>query len=167
MRLSIKTIGFGRMRVEAGFRTNGAAFIHSEAGTRDAKIAMSFESLPRRYVMDQDEYRIEFPGVQPSEANKYASELQEWLLDINPEVQIKREREEPLTQDFGSTLVLILGTEAAVAIAHGIADWLRKRHNASITVWYKGPDGEWFVVAGGIDSKNTVKLGESFAPKKR
>lgn len=39
---------------------------------------------------------------------------------------------DPLTQDLGATIVLVLGTAAAVEVAKGIADRIRRDRSSSI-----------------------------------
>lgn len=74
--------------------------------------------------MDQQSYRITFHDVSLADANRYADELQEVLLDASPDVRVERKRENASAQDFGATVVLILGTPAVIAIARAISNWL-------------------------------------------
>lgn len=77
--------------------------------------------------MDQQSYRITFHDILPSDANRYADELREILRDASPYVDVERKRETPSTQDFGTTLVLVLGTPAVAAIAKAIGNCLALR----------------------------------------
>ena len=65
--------------------------------------------------MDEQTYIITFDTVSAAEANHYAEELRQALLDASPDVEVHRRRDDPHTQDFGSTLVLLLGTPAVTA----------------------------------------------------
>ncbi len=58
--------------------------------------------------MDQQSYRIAFHDVSPADANRYAEELREILHNASPDVSVERKREHPSTQDFGTTLILVL-----------------------------------------------------------
>jgi hypothetical protein len=76
--------------------------------------------------------RVTVRTDSPAEETLAAASLREFLLDTireDLEIQIARERRD--TQDMGSTLVLLFGAPAVVAIARGIADWLRKRRFGS------------------------------------
>ncbi|GCE21303.1 hypothetical protein [Dictyobacter kobayashii] len=70
--------------------------------------------------MDQQTYIINFDNVSGAEANIYASELRDVLLDTSSDIEVERRRDNPHTQDFGATLVLILGTPAILATAKAV-----------------------------------------------
>lgn len=116
--------------------------------------------------MQELKYVIKFEGESLASANLYADELRDAVLeaasnkdvDINAQVQ----REDPSTMDFGGTLVLVLGTPAAIAVAKGISDWLKRRNTASITI--ETEDGK--LVAKNISSKDATSLAEKFYVEK-
>jgi hypothetical protein len=86
------------------------------------------ESAERRFG-------ISFENLTAAEANKAALSLETALLDLGlPDVKVHLQKASGNTQDFGATLVLALGTGASVAIAKGIADWLRRRADAASIV---------------------------------
>ena len=115
--------------------------------------------------MDQQTYVISFDDVSPADASRYADELSNALLDASADITIQRRRDDPRAQDFGATLVLILGTPTAVALAKTIAtvigNWLKLRHGASLTV--KTPDGQ--MVVRGITSERATELAQMFLTK--
>ena len=84
--------------------------------------------------MSEQTYLLSFKGVSQAEANRYAEELREALLEATSEIAVQRQRENPLAQDLGATLVLIMGTPALVATVNAISNWLQKRHGASLTI---------------------------------
>lgn len=104
--------------------------------------------------MDQQTYIVSFEGVSHSDAQRYAKELQDALLDATPDITVQRRRESPLTQDFGATLVLILGAPAVVAVVKAVRDWLIRRNSASLT--WKTADEELMIQ--GVSSKNVADL---------
>ncbi len=110
--------------------------------------------------MDEQTYMITFDGVSAADANRYADELRNALLDASPDITVDRKREDPRTQDFGAILLLVLGTPAAVAIVKAIGDWLSLRHKVGITI--KTPEGE--IVGTNLTSKDAMKLAELFHP---
>jgi hypothetical protein len=91
----------------------------------------------KKYVMDQQTYIIRFDEISEADANRYAIELRNMILDASPDVEVERRRDNPSTLDFGATLVLILGTPTATAItsaiAQAIGNWLL-RHRGDITI---------------------------------
>jgi|JI10StandDraft_1071094.scaffolds.fasta_scaffold955305_1 hypothetical protein len=77
--------------------------------------------------------QIRFEDVPVSEANVKAEELRDAILDASHEVEVNISKDNKATMDFGSTLVLLLGAPAAVAVAKGIADYLR-RAGGTVTI---------------------------------
>lgn len=94
--------------------------------------------------MDQQSYLITFDDVSPADANRYADELRTALLDATPDITIQRRRDDPRAQDFGATLVLLLGTPTAVALAKTITtvigNWLQLRQGQGVSVTVKIAD---------------------------
>jgi hypothetical protein len=112
--------------------------------------------------VDQQTYIIEFDNISAAEANRDASELRGILLDAVPGIEVNRKRADPYTQDFGASLVLVLGAPAVVAIAKAIGGWLMLHQQTGITI--KTADGE--IVATNLTSKEALKLAELLLPKK-
>jgi hypothetical protein len=112
--------------------------------------------------VERQTYTITFDNVSDADANRYASELRNILLDATSDIEVERKREDPLTQDFGSILLLVLGTPAVPAIVKAIEDWLSLRHKVGITI--KTAEGE--IIATNLTSKDAMKLAERFLPKK-
>ncbi len=112
--------------------------------------------------MNQQTYIVKFTGVSVADANRYASELRDTLLEADPDIEVERRRDDLRTQDFGATLVLILGTTSATAIAKAIGDWLKLRNSASLQ--FETPEGK--VLVQNITSKDAAKLAEFLVPKK-
>lgn len=107
--------------------------------------------------MSEQTYFLSFEGVSEAEANRYAAELREALLNASAELEIQRQRKNPLTQDLGTTLVLILGAPAVVAAVQVIGSWLQKRR-----VQLRMRAGEEEVVIDSISERAAVKLVELF-----
>lgn len=108
--------------------------------------------------MSEQTYFLSFEGVSKAEANRYAEELRETLLDTTTEIAVQRQRENPLAQDLGATLVLIMGTPAVVAAVQVIGNWLQKRRSASLTI----VTAENKIVAENLTNKDATHLLELF-----
>jgi len=112
-----------------------------------------------------EEFYIEFEGVGASDANVLAAGLRDFLLDeasnngVNVDVSISKSN--PNNMDLGSTLVLIFGTPAAIAVAHGVSKWLAMRNSGGITLQDK--DGK--LIAKNITSSDALKLADKFFKK--
>jgi hypothetical protein len=70
---------------------------------------------------------VRFQGVSVAEAGRKAAALRDDLLNASPSIHAEIRKEDQTTQDFGATLVLLLGAPAVVAVAKGIADYLRRK----------------------------------------
>lgn len=113
--------------------------------------------------MEAHELLIRFDNTSQAQANQYASELQEDLLDLYLEdVSIEVVKEAEGTMDFGTTLAVVLGTPAVIALAKGIQVWLSKRPAAEIRIVKKKPDGEIVeIIVVAEDSQNLSKIAEA------
>ena len=103
---------------------------------------------------------IRFCDVTPDLGNQYAEDLRDTLADaIDSGGRIERVRSNPEAQDFGATLVLVLGTTAATAIAEGIRTWLARNSGASIELEVGGTT----VHARNLDSQGVAELAKVIA----
>ncbi len=96
-----------------------------------------------------------------ADAGGYASELREHLLDLTPDVDAEITKSDQTTQDFGDLLTLFIQGTAAVTIAGGLADFLR-RVGTSVTIY--AADGNT-VVAKNVTSNDAARIAEVFSKK--
>jgi hypothetical protein len=89
--------------------------------------------------MDKAGIAIHFPDVTPDLGNVYAEDLRASLEEsLKAGGRLERRRTSSESQDFGATLVLILGTSAVTAIAQGIRTWLARNSGVSIDIVVRG-----------------------------
>jgi hypothetical protein len=100
---------------------------------------------------------LSLEGVDSAEANRLVQGLQDDLERIDPTIKIQRRKPQADTQDFGTTLVLLFGTPVAIALANGIAGFLKRHSGASITI---STDGA--VVARNLNSEDAAKIATAF-----
>lgn len=108
--------------------------------------------------MSDQTYLLSFEGASAAEANRYAEELREALLEATTEIEVQRQRENPLAQDLGPMLSLIMGTTGFVAAVNAIGAWLQKRRSATLTI----VTAEHKVVAENLTNKDAACLLELF-----
>jgi len=85
--------------------------------------------------MDKAGITIHFPDVTPDLGNVYAEDLRASLEEsLEAGGRVERRRTNAESQDFGATVVLILGTSAVTAIAQGIRTWLARNSGVSIDI---------------------------------
>lgn len=104
--------------------------------------------------MSKQTYFLSFEGISEAEASRYAAELRKALLNTSSELEVQRQRKNPLTQDLGTTLVLILGAPAVVAAVQVIGNWLQKRRDASLTIM----TAEEKIIVKNISHKDAIEL---------
>jgi Effector Associated Constant Component 1 len=104
---------------------------------------------------------ISFPGSSTAEANRFASGLATAIREAERDVSVEQKRDRPDSQDAGATLVLVLGTAAATAVAKGVEAWLARHSGAKIQI---SKDGS--VIASNLDSRDAARIAEAFKPRK-
>jgi hypothetical protein len=102
-------------------------------------------------------FTIRFPEASPAEANQLAGGLADVLRDLDKDIEVERKRDQPDTQDFGGTLVIVLGSAAATAIAKGIAAWLSRNGGPEIEI---SSDGH--VIGRNLGSGDAARIAEAF-----
>jgi len=107
------------------------------------------------------EFEIRFEGLSLADAGKMANKLRDELARTLPEHAPEIRKDDPSNQDFGATLVLVLGTPAVLALANGIASWL-KRNRATISITEHG-----HVVAKNISGEDATRIAEAFSRSKK
>jgi hypothetical protein len=107
--------------------------------------------------MTTRELLMSFPEVSPAQANQYAAPLQDMLKQASPEVSVERIRSDREAMDFGASLVVTVGTPAAVAIAGAIKRWL-SRYGTSLSIQTSA--GE--VLARNLDSQDVIEIAVAF-----
>jgi hypothetical protein len=93
---------------------------------------------------------IRLEGLTVNEANKASRDLEKVLSPfVGPNGSVEIVRTDSARQDMGATLILVLGTPAAIAIAKGIHDYIAKRGNRVVIETAEG-----MVLATGDATKN-------------
>jgi len=101
---------------------------------------------------------VSFGDSTTAEGNRFAGSLADTLRALDPTIQVQRVRDRPDAQDFGASLVVILGTAAVTALAKGIASWLARNSGANIVI---RREGQVVMTANHLDSADVPKLAES------
>lgn len=104
-------------------------------------------------------FEISFEG-STAEAAQLSNELEQDIREAAA-VDITRKKERQDTQDFGSTLVLVLGTPVAIIVAKAVATFLSRHSGATIRI---SKNGE--LVAQNLDSKDAARIAEAFSGRK-
>src|SRR6266699_2792977 len=102
--------------------------------------------------MPDKTFTIHFRDCTPDEGNAYSEELQQQLKEIDSGVTVHRRKDNPEAQDFGATLVVILGTGAITAVANGVSTWIARNSGAKVVITKDG------IVAQNIDSRDAARM---------
>ena len=105
---------------------------------------------------EKTEFIVRFDGISEAEANKFARDLQSELRSAG--ITASRERTESASQDFGATLVLVLGTPVVVEVARALHAWAVRKNAASLVI----EDRNRRLVASNIESRDAPALAEAF-----
>lgn len=104
------------------------------------------------------ELTISVEGVSVAQANADAQSLEKLINLAAPTVETSVVRTDANAQDFGATLVLVLGTPALIAFAKGIADWLKMRASGTTNLKLRNKDGKVILEVGSATSGDVRKL---------
>lgn len=103
---------------------------------------------------------IRFPDATPDLGNVYADDLRTSLAEsLDSGDRVERVRTNPESQDFGATLVLVLGTTAVTAVARGLQAWLARNSGVSIDIVAGGKT----LHARNLDSQGVRELAKVLA----
>ena len=109
--------------------------------------------------MNSDKIFVRFEG-DPRQANLHAASFQRDFQEIRT-LEAHTINEKTGTQDFGATVVLILGTTSITALARGIANYLGKNAGAKLSLTM--PDGTK-VSAINLESKDVPMIVSALSP---
>ena len=116
--------------------------------------------------MVKESFVVRLEGVSSAEAGIEAQSLREVVLDAAPEVEasIHRDREESM--DGGASLLLLLGAPAVVAVAKGLAGYIRQRgsRGGELVVERRKADGSSEIVRFTGESVDAAKIAEALRP---
>ena len=112
---------------------------------------------------DQRAVTIRFEGVSLRDAGNKAKDLRQQLLDASSAVTVDVQKDDPSTMDFGATLILVLGTPAVLAIASGIADYIRRDRGTLVIekdgrVVFRGSSGDAARIAEALGGESTQQV---------
>ena len=102
-------------------------------------------------------FRVRFEEMTPAQANRAAAELRSLIEDAGGrEVDARVVKDRDDTQDFGATLVLVLGTPAVITVAKAIYAYIAKRGDRVVIETDNGKVLATGAGAANIDVDRTV-----------
>jgi hypothetical protein len=79
--------------------------------------------------MSDNQVTVSFAGMSKGPAGVLAADLESFLHE-NTEIETELRRDDVAAQDFGATLVLILGTASVKAVAKALGLWVQRHREA-------------------------------------
>lgn len=104
--------------------------------------------------MDQQKYTITFDTGSVADANRWASELKELILDATSDAEVEQQRDNPYSQDAGTLLSVALSAPAVIALAKALGTWLTLHRQEKAII--RTPQGE--VILENATSQDVEKL---------
>jgi hypothetical protein len=110
--------------------------------------------------MDKQRYRFLVAAEDQAAAGRASQALADMLGEIQQVLDVDRQKTDPATMDLGTIVTAIATSGATLAIAQGIAAWLRARKGASITIELDSGVGSVKAVVAGVDAEAAVRIAE-------
>src|SRR4051812_48691892 len=110
--------------------------------------------------MERPEYRFTVTAENQAAAGRSAQALADTLREAEGVLEADRRKADETTIDLGAIVAVIASSGATLAIARGIAAWLRTRKQASITVERNSNTGSINAAIAGIDPEVAVRIAE-------
>jgi predicted GTPase len=101
---------------------------------------------------------ISFENASISDSGRFAQELEDVIRRSQEDIVVTRRKSDSGTQDIGTIVSVVITSGATLALAKGIADWIRLR-KSSLTIKANGE-----VIATGLSGEQTVRLAELLKP---
>src|SRR3954462_12624177 len=108
--------------------------------------------------MERQEYRFTVMAEDQAMAGRSAQALADTLREAEGVLEADRRKANETTMDLGAIVAVIATSGATVAIARGIAAWLRGRKQASITIERNSKTGSIKAAVTGIDAEAAARI---------
>jgi hypothetical protein len=110
--------------------------------------------------MPEEQYRILVQTPDDLAATDEASRLADDLRELTGVLAADRQKSDEPTMDLGSVIAVLATSGATIAIAQGIADWLRRRRGTQLTIERTSSSGSIKVKVERIDPEVSVRITE-------
>ena len=110
--------------------------------------------------MERREYHLRVTAEDQAAAGRNAQALADALREAEGVLEADRRKADETTMDLGAIVDVIANSGATLAIAYGIAAWLRTRKQASITVERSSKTGSIKAAVTGIDPEAAARIAE-------
>jgi hypothetical protein len=110
--------------------------------------------------MERDSYEFTVEAEDQATAGAGAQALADALREADGVLEVDRSKADETTMDLGAIVSVIATSGATLAIAQGVAAWLRARKGAKISIEKNGKSGSIKAAVEGIDAEAAVRIAE-------
>jgi len=108
--------------------------------------------------MAEETYKIYIEADNEVSARRGMPSLINNLREAPGVLEVERQKENDTTMDLGTILTIIASSEAALAIAQGIADWIRRNRGVRLTIEKNEKSGSIKAEVENIDRATSLKI---------
>jgi hypothetical protein len=110
--------------------------------------------------MVDETYRFTVEAEEQAAAGRSARALADTLREANGVLEADRSKADDETMDLGAVVTVLATSGATLAIAQGLAAWLRARRGVKVTVEKDGKSRSIKAEVAGIDPEAAVRIVE-------
>lgn len=110
--------------------------------------------------MIEQMYRIRLDSAFEGAAEQVTKSLADELREIPGVLESSRAKDSESTMDLGTVVEVVVSSGAALAIARGIADWLRGHRNIHLTIERDSKTGSIKGTADNLDPDTALRFTE-------
>jgi hypothetical protein len=110
--------------------------------------------------MERDRYEFTVEAQDRAAAGAGAQALADALREARGVLEAGRRKADAAAMDLGAIVTVIATSGATLAIAQGVAAWLRARKGAKIRIEKDGKSGSIKAAVEGIDAEAAVRIAE-------
>ncbi len=110
--------------------------------------------------MQKHSFKFTVDCESSGEAGAGAQALADKLREAEGVTDVDRLKADPTTMDLGSIVQIVAGSSATLAIAQGVAAWLRARRGVKLRIERDGKSGSIKAEVEGIDTESAMRIVE-------
>jgi hypothetical protein len=108
----------------------------------------------------QEDYVFHVDSGEVGAAADLARGLADDLREVSGVVASDRRKDDQSTMDLGSVVQVVAASGAALALARGIAEWLRRRRGATLRIERNPNSGAIKALVENIDPATAIRITE-------
>jgi hypothetical protein len=110
--------------------------------------------------VERHRFEIAVAAANRGDANAGARSLADRLREAEGVIEAQQVKADPVSQDLGTIVQVIAGSGAGLALAQGVAAWLRARRGVSLEIRRDARSGSIKAEVHGIDPQTALRIVE-------